>query len=106
MDYFTAVQEGKARSQRAVQLLQEVAGQSSSVFFMKTGRTDWVPVGDENLHSSVAGKNDTAALVICDNDGNTKAMSAWLPRARVEQMAAVFDSRGVERFHGEVKLPI
>ena len=106
MDYFQAVQEGRTRAQRAIQLLQEVAGPSYAVLFMKMGRTDWSPVGEENLYSIINGKNDTAAVVICDSDGNTKAMSSWLSRGDAAKSASTLQSRGIERFRGEVKLPI
>ncbi|TLX98562.1 MAG: hypothetical protein E6K96_00220 [Thaumarchaeota archaeon] len=106
MDYFQAVQEGRTIVQRAIKLLQEVAGPSYPVLFMKTGRTDWSPVGEENLYSVIDGKNDTAAVVICDSDGNTKAMSTWLSKGDAAKSATILESRGIVRFRGEVKLPI
>ena len=106
MDYFQAVQEGRTIVQRAIKLLQEVAGPSYPVLFMKTGRTDWTPVGEENLYSIIDGKNNTAAVVICDSDGNTKAMSTWLSREDAAKSASLLQSRGIDRFRGDVKLPI
>jgi hypothetical protein len=106
LDYFHAVQEGRTRAQRAIKLLQEVAGPSYPVLFMKTGRTDWSPVGEENLYSIIDGKNNTAAVVICDSDGNTKAMSGWLSREDATKSASILQSRGIDRFRGDVKLPI
>ncbi len=67
---------------------------------------DWNPVGEENLYSIVNGKNDTAAVVICDSDGNTKAMSRWLGREVVAQSASQLQAKGIERYNGDVKLPI
>jgi len=106
LDYFKAVQEGRARVERSMKILQEAAGPSYPVLFMKTGLADWNPVGDENLYSIVSGKNDTAAVVICDSDGNTKAMSTWLRREAAVESASLLQSKGIERFTGEVKLPI
>ena len=106
MDYFQAVQEGKTRVQHAIKLLQEVAGPSYPVLFIKTGRTDWTPVSEENLYSIIDRKNSTAAVVICDSDGNTKAMSTWLSREDAAKSASLLQSRGIDMFRGDVKLPI
>jgi len=83
-----------------------VAGPSYPVLFMKTGRTEWSPVGEENLYSMIDGKNNTAAVVICDSDGNTKAMSGWLSREDAAKSASILQSRGIDMFKGDVKLPI
>jgi len=106
LDYFQAVQEGRKIAQRAIKLLEEVAGPSYPVLFMKTGRTEWSPVGEENLYSMIDGKNNTAAVVICDSDGNTKAMSGWLSREDAAKSASILQSRGIDMFKGDVKLPI
>jgi len=105
-DYFTAVQEGKARVRKAVDLLSEVAGLSYPVLFLKVGKEDWTPVGEENLFSVVSGKDGTAAVVLCDSDGNSKAISAWAARSDVERLAVMLASKGISRYVGEVKLPV
>jgi len=106
MDYFSAVQEGRRRVNRAVDALQKVAGPSYPMLFLKLGAPQWTPVGDEMLQKVVPGKGGTAALVICDSEGNAKAMSAWLPEARVEEHSRSLETRGLSIFQGEVKLPI
>ncbi len=106
MDYFYAVQEGRARVGRAVELLQSVAGPSYPMLFLKLGRADWTPVGEENLYSILNGKNETAALVVCDSEGNSKAMSPWVSHEEAEREAGSLRSMGLSRFEGEVKLPI
>jgi hypothetical protein len=106
LDYFKAVQEGRRRVQSSLSLLEEAAGPSHAVLFMKTGRTDWSPVGEENLYSTIDGKGGTTAVVICDSDGNTKAMSGWLSSEDAEKSASVLQSRGLGHFLGEVKLPV
>jgi hypothetical protein len=90
----------------AVALLQEVAGPSYPMLLLKLGITDWTPVGEEMLHKVVPGKNDTAALVICDGDGNSKAMSGWIPRARAEECSKTLELKGIPVYPGDVKLPI
>jgi hypothetical protein len=90
----------------AVDSLTEVAGPSYPVLFLKTGRDDWVPVGEENLYSVVSGKNGTAALVLCDSDGNAKAISGWVERGEAERFSAALASRGLQAYRGEVKLPL
>ena len=105
MDYFSAVQMGRARVKRAVEILQDVAGPSYPVLFLQEGRSEWTPVSDEILYSVVAGKNSSAAIVVCDGGGNAKAMSDWVPEARAAEFAALFDSRGIPKFSGEVRLP-
>jgi hypothetical protein len=57
------------------------------------------------LQKVVPGRNETAALVICDIDGNAKAMSDWVSPLRAEEIARELESRGVSRFSGDVKLP-
>ncbi len=106
MDYFAAVQEGRRRVNQAVAALQSVAGPSYPMLFLKLGITDWTPVGDEMLHNVVPGKGGTAALVICDAEGNAKAMTAWLPADRANEFAKLLESKGIPVFSGEVKLPI
>lgn len=106
MDYFTAVQQGRARVKDAIYALQSVVGVCYPMLFLKIGVPDWTPVGEEMLHSIVPGKNDTAAIVICDGDGNSKAMGTWVPAPKAEEYSSALAAKGVPRFEGEVKLPI
>ncbi len=106
MDYFAAVQEGRRRVSRAMAELQSVAGPSYPMLFLKLGISDWTPVGDEMLHKVVPGKGGTAALVVCDAEGNAKAMSGWVPADRAEELARTLESKGIQVFSGDVKLPI
>ncbi len=106
MDYFAAVQEGRKRVSLAVESLQAVAGPSYPMLFLKLGISDWTPVGEEMLYTVVPGKNDTAALVICDGEGNAKAMSTWVPAGRAQDFAKLLEARGIPGFSGDVKLPI
>ena len=106
MDYFEAVQKGRERVKAAIDVLQGVAGPCYPVLFLKLGIQDWTPVGDENLYSVVPGKSGTAAVVICDSDGNSKAMTTWVPSAKAEEYCRSLESEGVAKFEGEVKLPV
>ena len=106
MDYFTAVQEGRKRVDRAVTILQEVAGPSYPMLFLKLGIPEWTPVGEEMMHKVIPGREGTAALVICDAGGNAKAMSAWLAGERAESLSKTLESREIPFFQGDVKLPI
>jgi len=106
LDYFTAVQLGRGRVGKAVQKLQEVAGPSYPMLFLKLGISDWTPVGEEMLHKVVPGKDGTAALVICDGDGNSKAMSAWVPELRAAEFSKKLETMGIPVYPGDVKLPI
>ena len=106
MDYFTAVKEGRSRVNQAVSALQQVAGPCYPMLFLKLGVTDWTPVGEETLHKIVPGKNRTAALVICDGDGNSKAMSSFVPDEKAEEFSRTLERRGIPVFPGDVKLPI
>lgn len=105
-DYFTAVQEGRRRVKRAIIALQEVAGPSSPVLFLKMGSQDWTPVGEESLFAVVGGRSSTAAVVICDGEGNSKAISGWLPQEETDDIAKSLMSRGMKRYDGEIRLPI
>jgi len=106
MDYFAAVQEGKRRVSLAVAVLQEVAGPSYPMLFLKLGLSDWTPVGDEMMHKVIPGKGGTAALVVCDAEGNAKAMSGWFPVDRAHALAKTLESREIPSFPGDVRLPI
>lgn len=106
MDYFAAVSEGRKRVSRAVSALQEVAGPCYPMLFLKLGLTNWTPVGDEMLHKVVPGKNQTAALVICDSEGNSKAMSSWVSEEKADGFSKSLELKGIPVFPGEVKLPI
>jgi hypothetical protein len=76
------------------------------MLFLKLGLTDWTPVGEEMLHKVVPGKNALAALVICDGDGNSKAMSAFVPEEKATEYSKSLELKGIPEFPGEVKLPI
>lgn len=106
MDYFAAVQEGRRRVNRAIAVLQEVAGPCYPMLFLKLGVSEWTPVGEEMLHKIVPGKNETAALVVCDADGNSKAMSTWVPAGRANDYSKSLELKGIPVYPGEVKLPI
>lgn len=106
MDYFTAVQKGKERVRAAVEALSKVAGPSYPVLFLKMEDERWAPVGEEELVSVVDGEKDTAALVLCDSDGNAKAMTAWVRRGDATRFAAELEKGGHAKYGGQVKLPI
>jgi hypothetical protein len=106
LDYFTAVQEGRKRVNRAVSALQEIAGPSHPMLFLKLGISDWTPVGEEMMQKVVPGKGMTAALVICDGEGNSKAMSGFLPTEKAMDYSKTLEARGIPVFPGDVKLPI
>jgi len=106
MDYFDAVSEGRRRVNLAVSALQEVAGLSHPLLFLKLGVTDWTPVGEEMLHKLVPGKDETAAVVICDAEGNSKAMSAFVSAEKALEFGNSLESRGIPVYPGDVKLPI
>jgi len=106
LDYFAAVQAGRARVSKAVAVLQGVAGPSYPMLFLKLGLTNWTPVGEEQFQKMIPGKNGTAALIICDGEGNSKAMSAWVPSSKAEEFSRSLESMGIMAFAGDVKLPI
>lgn len=91
---------------KAVAFLQEMAGPCYPLLFLKMGPSEWTPVGEEMLYSVVPGKNDTAALVICDRDGNSKAMSSMLPESKARELSSALEKKGIPRYDGDVKLPI
>jgi hypothetical protein len=87
-------------------MLQKLAGPSYPMLLLKMGVSEWTPVGEETLHKAVPGKGGTAALVLCDAEGNAKAMSAWMPEEKVAAHSKTLEEQGVRVFPGEVKLPI
>ncbi|MBI3859668.1 MAG: hypothetical protein HY296_05440 [Thaumarchaeota archaeon] len=105
MDYFAAVQQGRTRVQKAVEVLQEVAGPSYPLLFLKIGNPEWTPVGEELLCAIVPGKNSTGSVVLCDSEGNSKAMSTWVKMSDAESFLLSLDSKGIPKYEGEVKLP-
>ena len=106
MDYFDAVQAGRERVKDAIDLLQSAAGPCYPMLFLKLGIQDWTPVGEEMLYSVVPGKNEMAAIVVCDAEGNSKAMTPMLTEPRARECAMLLEARKVPKFEGEVKLPI
>ncbi len=90
----------------AVATLQEIAGPCYPMLFLKLGSSDWAPVGEEMFYKAIPGKGGAAALVICDAEGNAKAMSGWFPVQKVEEYSKTLGARGIQVFPGEVKLPI
>ncbi len=76
------------------------------MLFLKMGVASWTPVGEEMLQKAVPGKGELAAIVLCDSDGNAKAMSAWLPEARADEVSKSLALKGILVYPGEVKLPI
>ncbi len=76
------------------------------MLFLKLGISDWTPVGEEMLYKIVPGKGETAALAICDADGNAKAMSGWFPVIKASDLVKKLESKGMPEFPGDVKLPI
>ena len=106
MDYFEAIKVGRGRVSLAVSALQEVAGPCYPMLFLKLGVTNWTPVGEEMLHKVVPGKNETAAVVICDGEGNAKAMSTFFATDKAREFGNALELRGVPVFPGDVKLPI
>ena len=86
--------------------LQEVAGPSYPVLFLKIGIQDWTPVGEEELLALVPGKGGKAAVVLCDSDGNAKAMSPWSDYAEAERVSRELQAKGHAMYGGEVKLPV
>ena len=106
LNYFEAVQVGRKRVDAAVQLLQGVAGNCHPLLFLKMGVKEWTPVGEEMLYTTVPGKNETVALVICDKDGNAKTMSDWVAESEGSRLSSVLASKGMLRFDGDVNLPI
>ncbi len=106
MDYFEAVQQGRARVKDAIDVLQEAAGPCYPMLFLKLGIGDWTPVGEEMLFAVVAGKSGSSAVIICDAEGNSKAMTTWVSAEKAADYARSLESRGIAKFEGEVKLPI
>jgi len=100
------VQTGRSRVKRALETLQSVAGPSYPVLFLKVGVQEWTPVGEEELFAVVPGKGGTVAVVVCDSDGNAKAMSQWSSHADAERVSNALESKGHARYEGEVKLPV
>ena len=83
-----------------------MAGPSYPVLFLKMGIQDWTPVGEEELFALVPGKGGTAAVVVCDSDGNAKAMSRWSSLGDAERMCGALELKGYAKYKGEVKLPV
>ena len=106
MDYFQAVQVGKQRVQAAVDFLGSVAGPCYPMLFLKLGLTDWTPVGEEMLYSMVPGKGEDSAIVICDSEGNSKAMTPMMPSSRATIYSQTLENKSIKKFEGEVRLPI
>jgi hypothetical protein len=91
---------------RAVELLQPLAGPSYPMLFLQLGVTPWTPVGEEMWHKVIPGKGGTAAVVICDEYGNSKAMSGWILASKADEVSKTLGSKKVLEYPGDVKLPV
>ena len=100
------MQTGRSRVKRALDVLQEVAGPSYPVLFLKTDVKEWTPVGEEDFVAKVSGKGNTVAVVVCDSEGNTKAMTSWSTPAEAERVLQELESKGLANYRGKVKLPV
>jgi len=76
------------------------------MLFLKVGSGTWTPVGEEMLYAVVPGKSGTAAVSICDSEGNSKAMTPWIPIGKAEEHARSLEAAGLGKFEGVVRLPI
>ena len=106
MNYFEAVQVGRTRVNIAVEFLQSITRPCHPTLFLKMGVPEWTPVGEEMLYALVPGKNSTVAVVICDNDGNSKAMSDFVSALDGVRISGALAAKGIQRFDGEVNLPV
>ena len=62
-------------------------------------------MGEEDLFSVVEGKNSTAAVVVCDREGNSKAITAWVSPSEAQAIGQTLAAKGMSKFEGEVRLP-
>jgi hypothetical protein len=107
LDYFEAVQVGRQRVKDAIDALQSVVGPCYPMLFLKIGVSEWTSVGEEMLHAVIPGKNNTAAVVICDSEGNAKTMSStWVSTTKADEFSRTLIAIGIPKFVGEVILPI
>ncbi len=91
--------------QEALNLLLQVAVPCYPLLFLKMGNEHWSPVGSEMLYSLVKGKSG-AAVVVCDAEGNSKAITSWVSEGKAQEFAEALHSRGLAKFDGEVRLPV
>jgi len=75
------------------------------VLFLKTDTAEWAPVGEEELFTVVEGKDSTAAVVVCDREGNSKAITAWVSPSEAREVGQTLAAKGMSKFEGEVRLP-
>jgi hypothetical protein len=106
VDYFNAVQEGRARVRKAIAVLDSLLAPSSPVLFLKMDTKDWTPVGEETMVALVKGQDQKSAIVICDADGNSKAISAWVTDTVAQETLKSLEGKGLGKFEGELRLPI
>lgn len=105
MNYAEAIKTGKERTALAVQLLSDVGGPSFPLLVLKMGLSDFTPVGAENFYAVIK-KDKLEAVVLCDIDGNAKAITGWLNAEKVKEVIYKLEQRGIKKFEGRLKTPV
>ncbi len=104
MRYLDAIKQGKDRVRESMRILNESGSLSYPLLFLKFGKADFEPVGEENLYS-VLEDRDKRAVVICDSEGNAKAITPWMEEEKTNQIVRSLVSLGIERYKGTLKMP-
>lgn len=104
LNYLDAIRQGRDRVRESMKLLNELGLPSYPLLFLKMEEGDFTPVGEENLYT-VLEEKERASIVLCDVDGNSKAITPPLSKEQAEKVARQLESMGLKKFEGKLRLP-
>ena len=115
MQYFTALQLGKKRVEKAREILNKVADNKAmpALALMDNKTNVWEPVGEENLYAFVDESSgfvltDTSGyiLALCDKNGISKAIVQGVTNEQRDSIEKMLKDDNIPEYKGKVVLPV
>ncbi len=109
VSYTEIIRIGTERSEKAAEILRAVTGGAKVALHLKPLKLrregKYEPVGEENLYSTLKRKEGFVNVVICDSEGNVKAISRPIDEKEVDKYLSELEKRGLKRYEGELHYP-
>ena len=110
MQYFVALKIGEKRVKDAQEFLTNYLNdhfiQAMPALALKDNKTNkWEPVGEENYFGIVQG-DQGYLIAICDKNGVAKSIANWLNEEKKSEIENNLIKAGVEKFTGNLSLPV
>jgi hypothetical protein len=106
MKYTEAASIGMQRVDEAVELLKSITRYARPAFFLKPlADKGYQPVGEENFFAIKAIGDNVFSIVICDEEGNAKAISQPMTKYVMDRFVTKLREKGLKEFKGELNYP-